>query len=253
VRTIGLWESVEAHAKALLDKVRHQAPRAELEYRSPDATVLGMFWRSVRLYDGVLLLLREQLPEEAAFLARSLFETALRLQQLAEEADDRDGLSLHYVNRSIDEKVGLLKVAKQLDLDQDIDGAVGVLEAERRALNGYRQRHNVRSLRSFRSVRDAALRFGRKEDYWFYEWCHESVHGTDACWMFARHKGPNEALGFHAKTDHAVLRASLAGFAATSVTQATVATFVIFGWQLPDEFVESAKEIERLLGAAAAG
>lgn len=142
-------------------------------------------------------------------------------------------------------------MAKQLGLDKDIDDGLATVDAERQQLQDYRQRHNVQSLRPFRSVRDAALRYGRGEDYWLYEWSHESVHGTDAAWLFARKKVSNDAMGFHAKTDDPLLRASFAGFSATSITDATVATFSIFGWQLPEDFRQPADEIEQLLQAAA--
>jgi len=38
--------------------------------------IAGMFWRARRLYEGVLLLLKAELPAEAAILARSLCKAA---------------------------------------------------------------------------------------------------------------------------------------------------------------------------------
>ena len=145
------------------------------------------------------------------------------------------------------EKAGLLRVAKEVGLDEDVDEALAALDEERRHLEQYCRRQGVVGLISFRSVKDAAIRYDRKEDYWMYEWSHESVHGTDAAWMFARKRIASDSVGLHAKTNDPMLRASWAGFAARSITAATQATSEIFGWQLPPEFSQPAAEIERLL------
>ena len=77
-----------------------------MEILAAQTHILGMFWRSLRLYQGALLLLKAELPEEAAFLARSLFEASLRLKQMADEPQQRDRLILHWVNNLIDGKGG---------------------------------------------------------------------------------------------------------------------------------------------------
>jgi hypothetical protein len=246
-----LWPQVEVLAGRLLELVREHSPKGEMEIRTAHAHILGMFWRSFRLYEGVLLLLRAELPEEAAFLARTLFECSLRLRQMASEPDRRDGLILWWVNRSIDEKAGLLGVAKEVGLDQNIDEALKSLAEERKVLQEYLRRNGVAKLLSFRSVKDSAFRYDRKEDYWMYEWAHDSVHANDVAWMFARKKIAHDSVGLYAKTNDPLLLASWAGFAATSLTAATKATAEIFGWHLPSEFGEPAKEIERLLDTEA--
>jgi hypothetical protein len=64
--------------------------------------------------DGILVLLKSELPEESAFLARSLFEDSLRLKQLQEEPEARIALVLGWVNRSLNEKRGLMQTAKSI-------------------------------------------------------------------------------------------------------------------------------------------
>lgn len=242
-----LWREVEGLAEQLLQRVLDATPKEELEIATAHAYILGMFWRTVRLYDGTLLLLKAELPEEGAFLTRSLFEESLRLQQLAAEPEARNALILGWANKSIDEKRGLLLVAQSLGLDQNIDTDLASLEDERRHLHEYRTRHHVASLRSFRSVRDAAVQFDRKEDYLTYEWTHESVHGSDAAWMFGRRRTARDAAALHAKTTDPMLRAAFAEFAARSLADSALATFTIFGWPLPSELGQPATRMRRLL------
>jgi len=62
------------------DEARRIYPGGILEIETADGYVLSMYWRSVRLFDGIVLLLRKRLPEESLILARSLFVDALPKQ-----------------------------------------------------------------------------------------------------------------------------------------------------------------------------
>lgn len=242
-----IWPRAAALAEALLKAVTDSAPTGELELPTARSHILGMFWRTRRLYEATLVLLKAEMPEEAAFIARSLFEESLKLRQMAAEPADRDRLILGWVNRSLDEKVGLLKVAKEMGLDNDIEAGLERLRAERESLQGYCRRHGIVGLASFRSTKDAAVRYGRRENYWMYEWAHDSVHGTEIAWMFARRKVSADTVLFHAKTNDERLRAAWIAFAANSITDATLAACEIFGWPARESLVSTDKAIEKLL------
>jgi predicted O-methyltransferase YrrM len=87
-----LWPAVYAEAIALLQLVQEITPKNEIEIRTAHGYILGMFWRSRRLFEGAIILLAAELPEESAFLARSLFEESLHLKQIADEREHRDAL-----------------------------------------------------------------------------------------------------------------------------------------------------------------
>jgi hypothetical protein len=209
------WLEVLAHAEKLLQLVSKIPPKES--FNIPTAhmqAVVAMFWRARRLYDGVLVLLKDQLPEEAMFLARSLFEDSLRLQQLAEDVQNRDALILGWVNTSINEKRGLLEVAKTSGLETDIATALASLEDERKELQEYATKLGVTRPQPFLTVKDAASRFDRKEDYWTYRWAHESVHGSDAAWMFARQRPAVGTVSLYARTGNPSVLSSFAHFSA---------------------------------------
>jgi hypothetical protein len=65
--------------------------------------------------------------------------------------------------------------------------------------------------------------------YWAYELAHESVHGSDAAWIFARRTVAG-VVGLHAKTNDPGIRAGFAEFAASSVAAAAVAASLMFDW-----------------------
>ena len=242
-----LWPQVQQQANRLLQLVRELTPKGEVDVQTAHAYILGMYWRCLRLYEATLLLLSAGFPEEAVFLARSLFEDSLHLQQLAAEPEARDALILGWANRSIDQKRGLFQTAKALGLDKDVDEALASLEDQRKSLTGYASRHGVRSFSSFRSVKDAATRYDRKEDVWTYEWAHEFVHGTDAAYVFARRKLIPGSAGMYAKTEHPELRAGFAEFAARSLTDASAAICRIFGWPIAPDLEQPVTEMRRLL------
>src|SRR5436190_14065033 len=100
------WQLVERECERLLAALRASATSEPQEIPTHHVYVLGMYWRCVRLFDATLLLLKAELPEEAAIVARSLFEESLRLQQLAADEADRDALILGWANGSIGERLG---------------------------------------------------------------------------------------------------------------------------------------------------
>ena len=251
-RKESLWVEVSALAEKLLLLVGDSTPKGEFPVTpSANIHIVGMLWRAYRLYDGVLILLKAELPEEAAILARSLFEVSVRLRQLEAEPHNRNALILSWVNRSIKQQFGLLQVGKAFELDTDIDEAVARLEEHRKQNREYASELGVGPFKSFLTVKDAAKRFDRKDGYWTYEWAHESVHGTDAAWMFARLRPAVDMVGLYAKTGNPSLRSSFAHFAARSMADAAKAVFAILGWTLPPELEQTVSDIEGVLDSKA--
>ena len=102
------WVELLTHAERLLHLVENSPPKAEFPITPPGYIhMVSMFWRARRLYDGVLILLKAQFPEEAAILARKLFEVSLYSSSL--KLSRRTGtIGFGWVNRSINEEFGLL-------------------------------------------------------------------------------------------------------------------------------------------------
>jgi Family of unknown function (DUF5677) len=247
IKTECLWTEVLAHAEKLLQLVRDSAPTEGFDVSHPNVHIVGMFWRALRLYDGALVLLKAELPEETAILARSLFETSMRLQQLQGERQHRTALILHWLNSSLDHQLAVLEVMKACALDIDIEGKVAMLKAQRKQI-----RKSVSGLGHIRSkpflgIKDAAFKFDRKDDYFTFEWTQESVHGTDASWMFAKKRATSEWVGLCGKTDEPMLRSGLAYFAARSMADATMGVFKILGWALPAGLGQTVSNIKELI------
>lgn len=241
------WQLVEAECEALLTSLRGTASTSAHEMPSHYAHILGMYWRCVRLFDAALQLLKAELPEEAAIIARSLFEDSLRLQQVAADDVDRDALVLGWANDSISERFGLLQVAKSLGLDDDISVAEGKLNDQRRVLQAFQLRRGVKKLKRFAAERQASVRFGRADDFWAYSLSHELVHGSDVAWLFARRSQGTDVGGLHAKTSDPGIRAAFAEFAAGSVTAAAKAAAAIFPFLQVEAIDDSLANIRKLL------
>jgi hypothetical protein len=245
-----LFEGVLALAEKILRIVEESVPKGVFDV-SParNRHIVGMLWRARRLYEGVLLLLKAQLPEESTILARSLFETSLRLQQLAADPENRAALILGWLKGSINEYEGLLKTGKASGLDTDISAALADLEKQRQELQKDIKSLALSGTQPFLSPKDAAInKYGRKDDYWFYEFSHETVHGSQAAWIYGT-KQYGDFTGLHAKTDDPVFRSTCAHFSARSISNAYSATASIFGWKLHPELHELVNQIDKLIEA----
>jgi len=102
------WAEVLAHAEAIYKYVTESTP-SRFEVPPVTVRIIMMFWRAVRLYDAVIILLQAQMPEEAAILARSLIDVSLQLRQLQAEPENRTSLVFGWINGSITEQEGILK------------------------------------------------------------------------------------------------------------------------------------------------
>ncbi len=232
------WREIAPLLLRFLSLAQAVAPKADVTIPTADIHVLGMFWRSTRLFRGGLALIETDLPEEAGFLGRSLFEESLRLRELAERAERRHALTLGWANSSIDEKEGLVREGLALGLDANSAKTLAVLKTERANLLAYARRHGVGRLEKFMSVRAAAKKFGRNSHYWTYAWSHEAVHGSDAAWLFGRRRIAPDTVGLYAGTADRRLHIGIAAFLVSSLLDAVRATSSMFGW-LPDPALEA--------------
>jgi hypothetical protein len=123
------------------------------------------------------------------------------------------------------------------------------VDGKRRDLNQNATRLGVKRRQSFRAERDAAFRFSRQEDFWLYEWMHEAVHGSDAAWLFSRRRPTEGQVSLYAGTADPELLSEFARFAATSIANASQATFTIFGWAPAPDFHGPVRAIEDLIEA----
>jgi hypothetical protein len=95
----------------------------------------------------------------------------------------------------------------------------------------------------------AAKRYGRsEEEMLFYQWYHESVHDSEAAWIFAKMDGEEGTVGVFSKTGNPRILSFVAHFAARSMTDAAEAMFAIMGWQFPAVVEEQLAQIEQVLG-----
>jgi hypothetical protein len=223
--------AILGHAENILNVIRERTPKL-FDIRPVDQHMVGMFWRAVRLYDGVLILLKNQLPEEAAILGRSLFEVSLHLQQLDAEPRQKDALIFGWVNTSITEQIGLLR---NCEPSESVDSGLAYLQQREKDNRTTATATGVTRFRSFSDPKVAARRFGREDDILLYEWSHESVHGTEAGWMFSRRLLAQPVVGFFAKNGDAGILSHVTRFAARSIVESAKAAFRMIGWTLPPE------------------
>ncbi len=234
-----LWPQVSGHADRLLQLLEDR----RFEGQSRDAAVLYMYWRTRRLYEAALVLLKARLPEEAAIIGRSLFETAMRLMQLAADPDDRDVLIIGWVGDSINRREGLFHTAESLGLDPDVQEQLAELRGQRQRLDEYAA---GRRWKPFLEPRGAAIRFNRRDDFWTYEWAHQSTHGGEASSIFST-RVEGDTTHLHAKTDTPSVLGGFVHFAARAMADAVTATYTILGWTPVPDFEEPVRAMEELL------
>jgi hypothetical protein len=239
------WADVLAHAEAIYKHITESTP-SHFEVAPVTLRIVMIFWRAVRLYDAVIILLKAQLPEEAAILVRSLIEVSLHLRQLQAEPENRTSLVYGWLNSSITEQEGLLKHCEK---NEAVTKGEETLKRRRQDIAKEFSQLGIPKPLKFLDRKVAAKRYGRsEEEILFYQWSHESVHGSEAAWMFARKDVGEGTVGVFGKTGNPRILSLVVHFAARSMTDAAEAMFAIMGWQFPAAVKEGLAQIERVLG-----
>ena len=84
------WSQMLSNAEAIQREITENTPTlCDVTISTSTSHIVSMYWRAIRLNDGIIILLKAELPEEAAILARSLIEVSLNLRQLQAEPDFR--------------------------------------------------------------------------------------------------------------------------------------------------------------------
>lgn len=226
--------------------VKGMVPKGQFETATINAVAITLLWRGVSLFESIVLLARHQHVDEGLILARSLFEDSLTLQELLVAEADRAALVFKWLSMSLSEKEELIKVAKRLDLPGDQDAELAELAVQRRQVQEFAARNGVSKAKSFLTAKDAALKFGRKTDYWSYCLAHEFVHGSDASAVFRRRKDSSGALVFHGRTSDEKLIAGLIAFAARSLIELSRAVAGMLKWDDKGELGRVAKMVAAL-------
>jgi hypothetical protein len=230
--TRGLAPTTEL-ATSLLDKARliaNEVTIPPIPALPHDSVVSHIFWRSIRLYEGICLLLPRGLPEEAMILGRALFEDAMKLTEIAECGEKRAALLLSWENDSLNEKIGLREVAVALGLPPPW-GDIKEANLYRKQLANYLRAHGIKKLRRFRDVKTASARYGRAHDYWAYCLAHEMVHGSDAFFTFRPRNSSPVLVALRDRTHNPAVIFAVANFSVRSILQAAKAVATVFGPQ----------------------
>lgn len=210
-------------------------PSGFIEYKKIDFPTINLYWRCFSNFCAILVLLDENYAEEAFSLSRSLFTDSMRLMQISELGDNRASLTLGWINDSFKQMKGLFYKAKELGIDPDPSEAIEHINAQQTKLQAYMKRIGVEKLQKFRPEVDAAIRYGRKEDYWFFYLSHEMVHGTDTSFIFRREKIANDTFGLYAQSRDLEFLIRVSTFAGKSMLDAIESVVNILSWDLTED------------------
>lgn len=213
-----------------IEIVARLAPRGEFETATVNALAVALYWRSIGLQSAILLLAESGLVEEGLVLARSMFEDALHLHELHSSESRRAALVLGWLEQSLNHKNGLMRLGASLKIAGDQAPVLARIEKERVQLRGFAAKNRIRKIERFLSVKDAAIKFNRREDYWTYELAHEMTHGSDSAFLHRRKKADSGTVMFHGRTISPKLIASLAAFSLRSLFQGARATVAMLAW-----------------------
>jgi hypothetical protein len=226
--------------------VLDSTPREVIELSPLDAHAIGMYWRCVSLFRSLLILLDNHFPEEALFLARSLFEESLRLMQLNDAGTERERMLVGLRAKWLQSHEDLFATqAEDLGLTEDASDVRKHVRGEQGELERYRKRKGIGRSKGFESVKDAAIRLDRQGDYGTYLLAHKIVHGEDTAQLYRRNKVEVDLVAFFSHTSDPDLLASVGAFAARCIADAFYAAAGIFGWAAASELQELVEDVGR--------
>ena len=224
-------EEVFALLRSMRQQVDTIVPKDKFETNAIDAVILGIFWRSVRLFDAITILLEKNLPEEASALARSSFEGAMLLQELGHDFANRVGLVLRFVHTAIQNKRGFIHETARLKPEAADGKFLTELDEEERRLFEFARAQGIKKLPKFLSTKAAAEKFERRDDLWYYEATHEFVHGSDIAISPFRHRVSGDEVALFGRTTKLWLIGGVATFASLSLVQALQGVARILDWK----------------------
>jgi hypothetical protein len=201
--------------------------------------ILSMYWRTVRHYDAIVILLENHLPEEAAALSRPLFEESLKLMELGADSERRLALIAQHVQDAITQQRNLF------DNRADLDAQARLNEVEQKMAD-FAKRSGVGKFAEFLSPKAGADRFNRSADWDFYRLTHQFVHGTDVAVTFSREQTSPGELAIRDRTNTLWVQLGVATFASLSLVEATRGTSQVFGWQGVDGLVSIQDELDAI-------
>lgn len=221
-------------------------PREVIELSPPDLHALGMYWRCVSLFRSLLILLDNHFPEEALFLARTLFEESLQLMQLNDAGTERERMLVGLRAKWLQSQEDLFATeAEELGLTEDASDVRKHVRGQQGDLERYRNRKGIGGSKGFESVKDAAIRLDRQGDYWTYRLAHKIVHGEDTAQLYRRNKVEVDLVAFFSHTSDPDLLAGVGAFAARCIADAFFAAAGVFGWAASSEVQELVEDVGR--------
>lgn len=242
---------------AILDELRQaftsMTTQSPLPVASVLATTVGRLWRCWRLFEAVVLLLRDNLPEEAAIVSRSLFEESLRLREMGEKVESRPGLALRLWANALAEKQELNLKLRRID-DEANERLDKQFRNEERQLQITQANCGVKKIPNFLSTDAAATRY-RREDYWFYLVSHKYVHGSELS-LIHQTRGKIEGgsdINFYARTSDLQFIILLATFSSLSLVQAAEGAFVVVGMDGAKQLAGIQDRLDPIIRRAAVG
>lgn len=215
------------HADGLSSSIKQLFSTSPSSLTLEHVVVLGMMFRCIRLFEGIVVLLRARLLEESAFLYRSLFTDSLRLRELAADEANRNAMALGWIDASLKEAIGLFTTARQLGLDDDVDKQVQLLNESKVTIRERLKQLGLSRTRKFPSTRELAIKHNKLDAFWEYQLAHEMVHGSDSGWIFSRQRQSDGTLAFHSRTPDRGLASAHCASASVAIVEALDATLAI--------------------------
>lgn len=209
--------------------------------------VVGMLSRCLGLYKAAVLLLLNDLPDEALIIGRPLFEESIWLSELADGDDKRrEQLVLGWLYDSLNRAQSVVHAAARAGLEKSTakkDEALAGLEARRESVKKYQARHGIGEKLAFRPLEELARKFGRLEGWWVHEVAHQFVHGNELSHSFrSRLIAPNSTAFFTGNAEPSRI-ATVGALCAESVIEAHSA-----GAQLLERTIEHEDKLRSLFG-----
>jgi hypothetical protein len=243
------WGAVSvAIMRDCMAAVNSVAPDEPQKIATLDGHTWRMFWRSRRLLEAALILVSGRLPTESMIISRSLWETALRLAELASLDTDQARWSklLGWELQELERSEGLLRQGELIKRDRE---TIEERFAKRRkAVHEHAKRLGIQPSRRFETDDGARFtKYAAKHEgvHWTYLYSHRVVHGNEGSDLHTLQRSEDQVnLYLHSNDDRAI--AGAADFAVRGALLATESWAAIVGVEQPTEFAQLTNRLEKM-------
>ena len=226
------------------DLIQNYQSNQYFEVTLPFSFILSIYSHCLSLFQGIYLLLKNQLAEEALILCHPLFANYLRLIQLSDgDLNKRNALALGWATQTLKAQVDLIHDVNKVRGENDVDELVSILQNREEKIKKIGKKIGLADFEEFLPTKKAAEELA-SEYYGTFLYSYQMFQGSDIANIFRRKEVEKGKFALNLRTNDSSLITEVGKFAAELILLSSKAISTIFKWPEMENLEELLAEVK---------